>query len=217
MYIVLLGAPGAGKGTQAYILSQEIGLPHIASGDLFRQALEERTATGLLARQYMDRGELVPDEVAIGMILERMNKPDCEAGCLLDGFPRTLPQAQALDQALGKQGKAIDKAVYIEVPQEELVKRLSGRLLCRNCQRPYHLLSLPPKVPGKCDRCGGELFQRSDDREETVRERLSVFFAQTVPILDYYMSQHKLLRIDGSLAIEEVARAIVSELKAAIE
>jgi adenylate kinase len=217
MYIVLLGAPGAGKGTQAYILSQEIGLPHIASGDLFRQALEERTATGLLARQYMDRGELVPDEVAIGMILERMNKPDCEAGCLFDGFPRTLPQAQTLDQALGKQGKAIDKAVYIEVPQEELVKRLSGRLLCRNCQRPYHLLSLPPKVPGKCDRCGGELFQRSDDREETVRERLSVFFAQTVPILDYYMSQHKLLRIDGSLAIEEVARAIVSELKAAIE
>lgn len=217
MYIVLLGAPGAGKGTQAYILSQETGLPHIASGDLFRQALEERTATGLLARQYMDRGELVPDEVAIGMILERMNKPDCEAGCLFDGFPRTLQQAQALDQALGKQGKAIDKAVYIEVPQEELVKRLSGRLLCRNCQRPYHLLSSPPKVPGKCDRCGGELFQRSDDREETVRERLSVFFAQTVPILDYYMSQHKLLRIDGSPAIEEVARAIVSELKAAVE
>jgi adenylate kinase len=217
MYIVLLGAPGAGKGTQAYILSQEIGLPHIASGDLFRQALEERTATGLLARQYMDRGELVPDEVAIGMILERMNKPDCEAGCLFDGFPRTLLQAQTLDQALGKQGKAIDKAVYIEVPQEELVRRLSGRLLCRNCQRPYHLLSSPPKVPGKCDRCGGELFQRSDDREETVRERLSVFFAQTVPILDYYMSQHKLLRIDGSPAIEEVARAIVSELKAAIE
>jgi adenylate kinase len=155
--------------------------------------------------------------VAIGMILERMNKPDCEAGCLFDGFPRTLLQAQTLDQALGKQGKAIDKAVYIEVPQEELVRRLSGRLLCRNCQRPYHLLSSPPKVPGKCDRCGGELFQRSDDREETVRERLSVFFAQTVPILDYYMSQHKLLRIDGSPAIEEVARAIVSELKAAIE
>lgn len=217
MHIIMLGAPGAGKGTQADILSQEMGLPHIASGDLFRQALEEGTAIGLLARDYMNKGELVPDEVAIGMILERVNKPDCVAGCLFDGFPRTLQQAQALDQALGKQGKTVDKAIYIEVPREELMKRLSGRRLCRSCQRPYHLLSSPPRVPGKCDKCGGELFQRSDDREETVRERLSVFFAQTVPILDYYKSQHKLIRIDGNLGVQGVARGIASALKAAIK
>ena len=234
MYIIMIGAPGAGKGTQADILSQEMNLPHIASGDLFRQALEERTEVGLLAKSYMDKGELVPDEITIKMILERINQPDCASGFLLDGFPRTLEQAEVLDKALTEQEKSIDKAIYIEVPHEELVKRLSGRWLCRTCQTPYHTISSPPrlpknsrlpspggqvfgeqaKTPGKCDKCGGELYQRSDDREETVKERLSIFFAQTAPILDYYKKQNRLIRVNGDLGIQEVAREIISALKA---
>ena len=214
MYITMLGAPGAGKGTQADILSQKMNLPHIASGDLFRQALEEKTEVGLLAKSYMDKGELVPDQITIRMILERINQPDCASGCLLDGFPRTLDQAEVLDKALTKQGKSIDKAIYIEVPNEELVKRLSGRWLCRTCQTPYHTISSSPKTPGKCDKCGGELYQRSDDNAETVKERLSVFFAQTVPILDYYNKQNKLIRVNGDLGIREVAREIISVLQA---
>ena len=217
MHIIMLGAPGAGKGTQADILSKEMNLPHIASGDLFRQALEGRTEVGLLAKSYMDKGELVPDEVAIKMILEKINQPDCASGCLLDGFPRTLHQAQVLDKALKEQGKSIDKAIYIEVPNEELVKRLSGRWLCRVCQTPYHIISSPPKTPGKCDKCGGELYQRSDDREETVKDRLSIFFAQTVPILDYYKKQNKLIRVNGNLGIQGVAGEIISALKAGIK
>ncbi len=160
MYIVMLGAPGAGKGTQADILSQEMDLPHIASGDLFRQALEKRTNVGLSAKGYMDKGELVPDEITIKMILERIDRPDCASGCLFDGFPRTLQQAKVLDKALEDKGKIIDRAIYIEVPNEELVKRLSGRWLCRACQTPYHITNSPPRTPGKCDKCGGELYQR---------------------------------------------------------
>ena len=212
MYIIMLGAPGAGKGTQADILSRELNLPHIASGDLFRQALEKRTDVGLSAKGYMNRGELVPDEITIKMILEGMDKPDCASGCIFDGFPRTLQQARALDKALVQQGRSIDKAIYIEVPDEELVKRLSGRWLCRVCQTPYHITNSPPKRPGKCDRCGGELYQRPDDREETVKERLNVFFAQTVPILDYYKKQGKLIRINGNSGMQKVAREIVSAL-----
>jgi adenylate kinase len=214
MYIIMLGAPGAGKGTQADILSQEMNFPHIASGDLFRQALEEKTEVGLLAKSYMDKGKLVPDDVAIKMILERINQPDCTSGCILDGFPRTLHQAEVLDKAFGEQGKAIDKALYIEVPNEKLVKRISGRRLCRVCQTPYHIISSPPKNPCKCDKCGGELYQRSDDKEKTVKERLSIFFAQTVPILDYYKKQNKLIKIKGDFGIQEVAKAIISALKA---
>jgi adenylate kinase len=214
MYIIMLGAPGAGKGTQADILSQELNLPHIASGDLFRQALEKRTEVGLLAKSYMDKGELVPDEITIKMILERISQAGCASGCLFDGFPRTLQQAKTLDKAFEEQGRIIDKAVYIEVPNEELVKRLSGRWLCRSCQAPYHITNSPPKTPGKCDRCGGELYQRPDDKEETVKERLNVFLAQTVPILDYYRKQGKLVRVDGNRGMEGVARGIVSALRA---
>jgi adenylate kinase len=217
MYIIMLGAPGAGKGTQADILSQEMDLPHIASGDLFRQALEERTEVGLLAKSYMDKGELVPDEITIKMILERINQPDCAPGCLLDGFPRTLHQAKVLDEALMEQGKTIDKAIYIEVPNEELVKRLSGRWLCRVCQTPYHIINSPPKTPGKCDKCGGELYQRSDDSEETVKDRLNIFFAQTIPILDYYKKQNKLIRVNGNLGMQDVASEIISALKAKVK
>jgi adenylate kinase len=216
MYIIMLGAPGAGKGTQADILSQEMNLPHIASGDLFRQALEKRTEVGLLAKSHMDKGELVPDEITIKMILERIGQSDCASGCLFDGFPRTLHQAKALDKALREQGRTIDKATYIEVPDEELVKRLSGRWLCRACQTPYHITNSPPETPGKCDRCGGELYQRSDDREETMKERLSVFLAQTVPILDYYEKQGKLIRVNGSLGMQGVARQIISALTASM-
>jgi len=214
MYAIILGAPGAGKGTQADFLSQEMKLPHIASGDLFRQAAEERTEIGLLAKSYMDKGELVPDEVTVRIILDRIEQPDCAAGCILDGFPRTLQQAKALDKAFEQKGESVDKAIYIDVPSEELVKRLSRRWLCRNCQTPYHMTSSPPKTPGKCDKCGVELYQRSDDKEETVRERLNVFFTQTLSILDYYKKQGKLTKVNGNQEIQEVTEEIRSALKA---
>ena len=212
MYIIILGAPGAGKGTQAEILSREMNLPRIASGDLFRQALEKKSELGLLAKSYMEEGRLVPDEIAIRIVLGRISLPDCASGCLFDGFPRTLEQAEVLDRALAEQGKSIAKAIYIQVTKEEFLKRLSGRWLCRNCQMPYHLVTSPPKVQGKCDKCGGELYQRPDDNEETVRERLEVFFAQTAPILDYYRKQNKLIEVNGNLGIQEVAREVISVL-----
>jgi len=215
MYIVMLGAPGAGKGTQADILAREANLPHVASGDLFRQALEKKAALGLLAQTYMARGELVPNGITIKLILERINSPDCASGCLFDGFPRTLEQAKALDSALATQGKSIDKAIYIKVPSKELVKRLSGRWLCRVCQAPYHIVTSPPKAPGKCDKCGSELYQRPDDKKETVRERLKVFFSQTIPLIEYYRRQNKLVEVDGNLGIEEVAKKIAVSLNIA--
>ena len=213
MYIILLGAPGAGKGTQADRLSSELNLPHIASGDLFREALKKETELGLLAKSYMERGELVPDEVTIKMILQRIEMPDCVSGCLFDGFPRTLAQAEALDKGLADKGKNIDKVLYIKVSNEELLKRLGGRWLCQNCQTPYHLITAPPKVPGKCDKCGGELYQREDDKEETVKERLRVFFAQTIPIVDYYRGQSKLIEVNGNQGIQEVAKEIMLSLR----
>ena len=215
MYIILLGAPGAGKGTQADRLSSELNLPHIASGDLFREALSKETELGLLAKSYMERGELVPDEVTIKMILQRIEMPDCVSGCLFDGFPRTLAQAEALDKGLADKGKSTDKVLYIKVSNEELLKRLGGRWLCQNCQTPYHLITAPPKVPGKCDKCGGELYQREDDKEETVKERLRVFFAQTIPIVDYYRGQSKLIEVNGNQGIQEVAKEIMLSLRKA--
>ena len=213
MYIIVLGAPGAGKGTQADILCRKLNSPHVASGDLFRQALEKKTELGLLAKSYMERGELGPSEIAIDMILERIDLADCASGCVFDGFPRTLEQAEALDKGLTEQGKSIDKSVYIRVPQQELIKRLSGRWICRNCQVPYHLVAAPPRIAGKCDKCGGELYQRTDDKEETVKGRLKVFFEQTLPIVDYYKKQGKLIEINGNLGIQNVAEEIISALK----
>jgi adenylate kinase len=213
MNVVLLGAPGAGKGTQASVLTAKLGMVHVASGDLFRRALREQTELGLLAKSYMEKGGLVPDEVTINMVLERIRKPDCAGGVLFDGFPRTLSQARALDDKLSAEGRVIDRAVYIEVPEEELVKRLSGRWICRNCQTPYHAVSSPPRVAGKCDACGGELYQRADDREETVRERLKVFLSQTLPIVDYYEKQGKLLRVDGNGRIEDVSAVMLRLLR----
>lgn len=214
MNVVLLGAPGAGKGTQAAILLSQLGVVHVASGDLFRRALEKKTELGLLAKSYMEKGELVPDEVTINMVLERIRQQDCADGVLFDGFPRTLSQAEALDDKLAGEDRQIDKVVYIEVPAEELVKRLSGRWICRECQVPYHEQSSPPKNAGRCDACGGELYQRADDTEETVRGRLKVFFSQTVPIVDYYDRQKKLLRVDGNRGIDEVGATITGMLRA---
>jgi adenylate kinase len=216
MYVVILGPPGAGKGTQAQILSSETGLPRVASGDLFRQALEEGTEFGLVAKSYMEKGLLVPDDTTIDMILGRLEHTDCVSGCILDGFPRNLRQAEILDRALDRRGERVDKAIYIDVDEGELVKRLSGRWLCRNCQAPYHVTSSPPDTPGKCDKCGGKLYQRPDDREGTMRERLSVFLYQTAPILDYYEKQGKLIRIDGNMEVEDVANAMRSAVKESV-
>lgn len=213
MYIILLGAPGAGKGTQAANLAWEFNLVHIATGDLFRQALEQKTELGLQAKAYMEKGALVPDELTIKMVRERLSAPDCQRGAILDGFPRNLPQAEALDMALARQGKRIDKVVYIKVAEEELLKRLSGRWLCRNCQTPYHAVDSPPKVWGKCDKCGGELYQRPDDTPETVRKRLQVYFVETAPLIEYYTKTGKMLEVDGEGSIGEVGSRIVSALK----
>ncbi len=212
MYIIFLGAPGAGKGTQAANVAQELNLVHIASGDLFRQAVEQGTELGLRAKSYMDRGILVPDSISILMVLERMSAPDCEGGVILDGFPRNLKQAEALDKALAEQAKTIDKAVYILVSEDELLMRLSQRWICRNCQTPYHIINSPPKVWGKCDKCGGELYQRPDDAVDTVKKRLEVYFSQTAPLIDYYAKEGKLLEVDGEGSVDEVSRRIVAAL-----
>ena len=212
MYIILLGAPGAGKGTQAVMLADKLNLVQVASGDLFRQALRDETELGLKAKAYMDKGQLVPDEITIQMILKRLTASDCINGAILDGFPRNLQQAEALDKALEKQSKLIDKVVYIAVSEGELLKRLSGRWICRNCQTPYHEVDSPPKVAGKCDRCGGELYQRDDDNVETIKKRLEVYFAETSPLIDYYTSTGKLLEINGVGDPAEVNKRIVASL-----
>jgi len=212
MFLVFLGSPGAGKGTQAAVISRKLGLAHIASGDLFRQAVEKGTELGKSVKNYMDKGALVPDEVTIQLISERLNEPDCMSGCVFDGFPRTIEQARALDKMLASRGEAIDKAIYIAVPEKELLQRLGGRWICRKCQTPYHQVTSPPKVTGKCDKCGGDLYQRSDDTEETVRERLKVYFAQTTPVLDYYKAEGELVAMDGNRGIEEVSEKIIDVL-----
>jgi adenylate kinase len=210
VYIIFLGAPGAGKGTQAAELARGQQLVHIATGDLFRQALEQGTELGMKAKSYMEKGVLVPDQITIQMVLERLSAPDCERGAILDGFPRNLEQAEALDKALAQQGKAIDKVIYINVSEEELLKRLSGRWICRQCQAPYHVTDSPPKVWGRCDRCGGELYQRPDDTEESVRKRLEVYFIETAPLIDYYAQRGKLLEVDGEGSVTEVGRRITT-------
>ncbi len=212
-YIIFLGAPGAGKGTQAAIVAQELNVAHIASGDLFRQALEQGTELAIEAKSYMEKGILVPNEITIRMVLERISALDCERGVIFDGFPRNLQQAEALDKALAQQAKAIDKVVYIKVSEEELLKRLSGRWICRRCQAPYHTINSPPKVRGKCDKCGGELYQRPDDTAQTVKKRLQVYFAQTAPLIDYYVQSGKLLEVDGEGGVDEVGRRIVVALR----
>lgn len=211
-YIVLIGAPGAGKGTQAARLREVLNLSHVASGDLFRENLKNQTELGLKAKAYMDRGELVPDDVTIAMVMERLSRPDCANGALLDGFPRTIAQAEALDQALAATGRKISVVPYIAVPDEVLVERLSGRWLCRVCGEAYHTLFNPPRRAGVCDKEGGELYQRDDDRPETVRNRLKVYWQQTSPLIDYYRRRGVLIEINGNQAIETVE----ADLKAAV-
>jgi len=213
MNIVFLGAPGAGKGTQAANVAKELSLAHIASGDLFRQALAQKTELGLKAKAYMEDGQLVPDEITIKMVLERISAPDCETGIILDGFPRNLDQAKALDTALTGLAKKIDNAVYIKVAEEELLKRLTGRWICRDCQAPYHEVNSPPKVKGKCDKCGGELYQRADDVTETIKKRLQVYFAETFPLIDYFTRAGKLLEVDGEGNIDGISTRIVAALR----
>jgi adenylate kinase len=213
VYVILLGAPGAGKGTQAVMLAEKLNLVQVASGDLFRQALQQETELGIKAKSYMEKGQLVPDEITIQMVLERLSAPDCENGAILDGFPRNTQQAEALDKALARQSKAIDSVVYVKVSEGELLKRLSGRWICRNCQAPYHAVDSPPKVEGKCDRCGGELYQRPDDNVETVKKRLGVYFAETAPLIDYYQKDGKLLEVNGVGSVNEVNQRIIAALK----
>ena len=197
MRLILLGAPGSGKGTQAKNIAEKVGITHVASGDLFRAAATRGDELGKQAKYYMEKGLLVPDEITIKMILERIDAPDCSKGVMLDGFPRTLEQAKALDQALGKKKQKIDRVFYIKVSTDELVRRLSGRFICRKCQAPYHKVSSPPKKEGKCDKCGGELYQRADDIPETVRKRIDVYTKETSPLIDYYKKAKKLVEIKG--------------------
>lgn len=213
MNILLMGLPGAGKGTQAARIVEELHIPHISTGDMFRQAVKEQTPLGLEAKSYMDQGQLVPDRVTIGIVRERLAKEDCANGFLLDGFPRTVPQAEALDQLLNELGKEIDFVLYIDVAEEELLKRLTGRRICRDCGATYHVVFAPPKQEGICDRCGGELYQRDDDREETVAKRLQVNLEQIQHLLRYYEGTGKLARIDGAQPIENVTEDILSLLR----
>jgi adenylate kinase len=212
MRIVLLGPPGAGKGTQAVIIAERKKVAHVASGDLFRKHLGEGTELGKHAKTYMDRGELVPDDVTTSMVLDRIAEADAAGGYVLDGFPRTSEQATALDAALASHGQAIDVTPLIEVDTEELVRRLAGRWICRSCQRPYHEISAPPAVAGVCDDCGGELYQRDDDKPEVVRARLETYQRQTAPLIGYYEGQSKLVRVDGDQPVETVTAALMKSV-----
>lgn len=207
-FIVLLGPPGAGKGTQAARLAQAAGLAHLASGDLFREHLSRGTELGKVAQAYMTRGELVPDDVTTRMIAERLAQPDAATGAVFDGFPRTVAQAEGLDRLLAEHGERVQRAVVIDARREELVRRLTGRWLCRECQTPYHQTSRPPRVPGRCDGCGGELYQRPDDTVEVVERRLAVYEDQTQPLLAWYERAGVLARVDGERDVEAVQRAL---------
>lgn len=212
MNIVLIGAQGSGKGTQADMLAQALGIRHIASGDLFRKAIEEQSELGMKAKTYIDRGMLVPDDITVGMIMDRIAQPDCEAGVLFDGFPRNIAQAKALDEELERMGRQMNVAVYLRVPKEVLLKRLSGRYICRANQHPYNIYTRPPKVLGVCDIDGSELYQRSDDRGEAVQKRLDIFFHETLRLTDYYAAQHKLEEVNGDQSVEAVHQALVSQV-----
>jgi adenylate kinase len=212
VYIILLGAPGAGKGTQAVMLVEKMKLVQVASGDLFRKALQQETDLGKKAKAYMDKGQLVPDEITIQMVLERLEAPDVQSGAILDGFPRNLKQAKALDKALEKQSRAIDKVINIKVSEEEVIRRLGGRWICRNCQAPYNENDSPPKVKGVCDRCGGELYQRADDNPATIKKRLEVYLKETSPLIDYYKKAGKLVEVISEGGPEAVNQQILTAL-----
>lgn len=211
--IVLLGPPGSGKGTQAKRLVEVLGIPHVSSGDLFRDHLSEGTELGLLAQSYMEAGELVPDDVTVKMVVERLGEPDCEEGVILDGFPRTLTQAEALQRALAERGQRVELVPLIKVSDEEVMRRLTARRVCEDCGAVYNLVFDPPEVEGVCDVCGGDLYQREDDNPETVRHRLYTYYKETSPLIGYYFAKDVLVEIDGEQAVSEVGK----DLREAVE
>jgi adenylate kinase len=213
MNLILLGPPGAGKGTQAKILSKSFDIPQISTGEILRGAVKEQTPMGIKAKSFMDEGALVPDEVVVGIVEERLAKADCAKGFILDGFPRTVTQADALKNTLAGLGKTIEHVVSIEVDKEELLGRITGRRTCKLCGKGYHVSFDPPKQVGKCDECGGELFQRDDDKEETMRNRLDVYENQTAPLITYYSHESLLRSISGTGSIEDIQRNILSGIK----
>ena len=214
MKIIMLGAPGAGKGTQAKQIADKYSIPHISTGDIFRANIKNGTELGKKAKQYMEQGALVPDELTCDLVMDRIQQDDCKNGFVLDGFPRTIPQAEALDAALGKINEKMDYAIDVDVPDENIVNRMSGRRACLNCGATYHLISIPPKVEGICDRCGSEIVLREDDKPETVQKRLKVYHEQTQPLIDYYKNQGILKSVDGTQPMDEVFKAIVTILGA---
>lgn len=214
MKIIMLGAPGAGKGTQAEKIAGKYGVPHISTGDIFRANIKEGTELGKKAKTYMDQGLLVPDELVVELVADRIQQEDCANGFVLDGFPRTIPQAEALDEALAKMGERMDYAIDVNVPDENIINRMSGRRACLECGATYHIVSIPPKVEGICDKCGSKLVLRDDDKPETVRKRLEVYHEQTQPLIDYYQKQDILRTVDGTLPMEAVFGSIVEILGA---
>ncbi|MCU6762234.1 Adenylate kinase [uncultured Roseburia sp.] len=214
MKIIMLGAPGAGKGTQAKQIADKYGIPHISTGDIFRANIKEGTELGKKAKTFMDQGLLVPDELVCELVVDRIQHDDCKDGFVLDGFPRTIPQAEALTAALEKIGSNIDFALDIDVPDENIIDRMSGRRACVNCGATYHVVNIPPKEEGICDRCGHEIVLRDDDKPETVKKRLEVYHAQTKPLIDYYKNQNILKSIDGTQPMDTVFQVIVNILGA---
>jgi adenylate kinase len=210
MNIIMLGAPGAGKGTQAAVLCEHFGIPTISTGNMIREALKNGTEMGLKAKSYMDDGKLVPDEVVIGIVKERLSEDDCKKGFILDGFPRTIPQAEALDNM----GVDIKYVINIDVPDESIIKRMSGRRVCENCGRPYHIESLKPQKDGVCDDCGGTLVQRKDDHPDTVLARLDVYHKETEPLADYYKKQGKLVNVEGQNTVADTTAAVLKAIEA---
>ena len=208
MKIVMLGAPGAGKGTQAKMIAEQYGIPHVSTGDIFRMNIKNGTELGKEAKTYMDKGELVPDELTVRILLDRVAQEDCKNGYVLDGFPRTIPQAEVLDAELTKLGDAIDYAINVDVPDENIVRRMSGRRACVSCGATYHIVHIPPKKEGICDKCGAELILRDDDKEETVKNRLNIYHAQTQPLIDFYTNKGVLKTVDGTVDSAEVFAAI---------
>lgn len=214
MKIIMLGAPGAGKGTQAKQIAGKYEIPHISTGDIFRANIKNGTELGKKAKEYMDQGLLVPDELTCDLVMDRIQQDDCKNGFVLDGFPRTIPQAEALDDALTKIGQKMDYAIDVDVPDENIVNRMSGRRACLDCGATYHIVSLPPKTEGKCDHCGSDLVLREDDKPETVQKRLTVYHDQTQPLIDYYKNQGILKSVDGTQPMEAVFTAITDILGA---
>lgn len=212
MKIIMLGAPGAGKGTQAKMIAEKYHIPHISTGDIFRANIKNGTELGKKAKSYMDQGQLVPDELTLDLIMNRFEEDDCKNGYVLDGFPRTIPQAEALDAALKAKGEKVDFAINVDVPDENIVKRMGGRRACVNCGATYHIVYSPTKVEGKCDKCGEDLIIRDDDKPETVLSRLEVYHNQTQPLIDYYDAQGVLKNVDGTVDMKDVFQAIVDIL-----